>query len=115
MSAGIVGKTSGEGFIEPEVVPPLHGHEVSKPHVAELVLDHSHVPGHQRNRQVFGSKTAVVVGDTAHIFHGTILVVGAKHVVNLGERISLTVAFLEEVYSCFCDSKHELIAKVLSQ
>ena len=29
----------GERLVEPEVVPPLHGHEVAEPHVGELVQD----------------------------------------------------------------------------
>jgi len=30
---------SGESFIEPEPIPPLHGHEVAEPLVSELVCD----------------------------------------------------------------------------
>src|SRR3712207_9506532 len=30
----------GEGLVEPDAVPPLHGHEVAEPHVGELVVDH---------------------------------------------------------------------------
>ena len=29
----------GEGLVEPEVVPPLHGDEIAEPHVSELVKD----------------------------------------------------------------------------
>ena len=29
----------GEGLVEPDAVPPLHGHEVAEPHVGELVGD----------------------------------------------------------------------------
>jgi len=26
-----------EGFFEPEVIPPLHGHEIAEPHVGQFV------------------------------------------------------------------------------
>ena len=29
----------GEGFVEPDAVPPLHRHQVAEPHVGELVVD----------------------------------------------------------------------------
>ena len=28
-----------KGLVEPQVIPPLHGHEVTEPHVGELVQD----------------------------------------------------------------------------
>ncbi len=31
--ARVVGEGGGETLVEPEVVPPLHGHEVAEPHV----------------------------------------------------------------------------------
>ena len=30
----------GEGLVQPDAVPPLHGHEVAEPHVGDLVGDH---------------------------------------------------------------------------
>ena len=35
----VVGGPLGEGLVEPEVVPPAHGHEVAEPHVRQLVQD----------------------------------------------------------------------------
>ena len=34
---GQVGHVLGEGLVQPEVVPPAHGHEVPEPHVRQLV------------------------------------------------------------------------------
>jgi len=36
------GRELGEGFVEPQVVPPLHGHVVAEPHVGELVQHGDH-------------------------------------------------------------------------
>ncbi len=30
----------GKTFVEPEIVPPRHGHEIAKPHVRSLVRNH---------------------------------------------------------------------------
>lgn len=34
-----IGHVGGEGFIQPHVVPPFHGHQISEPHVGQLVQD----------------------------------------------------------------------------
>jgi hypothetical protein len=29
----------GEGFVEPKIIPPLHGDEVAEPHVGDLMQE----------------------------------------------------------------------------
>lgn len=62
----------GKRFVEPEVIPPLHGDQVSKPHVGDLMEDCVKsillsIPGWG-----FSSwDILIVVGNTANVLHGT--------------------------------------------
>ena len=114
--ACFVGKTRGEGLVEPEIIPPLHGDQITEPHVAELVLNDDTEEGQFGDGHVLLTAHDVVgVSDAADIFHGAVFVVGAHHVVNLGERISRTKVPLIEVQRRFCDAEHELMTKVLDE
>ena len=52
LRAGFVAETGSEGLIEPQIVPPFHGHKVTEPHVAELVLDDNGEESELRDRHV---------------------------------------------------------------
>ena len=38
-----VGHIGSEGLVEPQVVPPLHGHQISEPHVGKFVQNNYHL------------------------------------------------------------------------
>ena len=58
----------GEGLVEPEVVPPLHGHEVAEPHVRELVQDRDDAALADRIGRPSSGKRSVSVKVTAPAF-----------------------------------------------
>mmetsp|Transcript_24042 Transcript_24042/g.34928 ORF Transcript_24042/g.34928 Transcript_24042/m.34928 type:complete len:332 (+) Transcript_24042:123-1118(+) len=85
----------GEPLVEPEVVPPLHGHQVAEPLVGQLVGHHGAHPllllaGGLLlvNEQVY-----LAVGHQAPVLHGTHGKLGDGHHVQLGQG----VRHLEEV------------------
>jgi len=55
------------------------------------------------------------VGDATHIFHCTILVIWAHHVVNFAERISSAKVLLVKVKSSLSDAENVLVAQVLNK
>jgi hypothetical protein len=50
--ASIIGKRSGETFVEPEILPPFHSDKVSEPHVSQLMLNHNTEEGELRHRHM---------------------------------------------------------------
>ena len=64
-----VGRPGGEGLVEPEVVPPLHRHEVAEPHVRHLVEDELRPDGALRVGRGSAEELAVAVGDAAPVLH----------------------------------------------
>ena len=81
-------RPGGEGFVQPQVVPPLHRHQVAEPHVRQLVQD--------RIRTAFVLVVAgrgaedVLVADRhrTRVLHGTHVVFGAEDLVVLVERVA---------------------------
>ena len=79
-----------ERFVEPEIVPPLHGHEISEPHVRQFVGRES------RERSALGDahalrveeKILVGVRDGARVLHRTVDVFGDGEKIEFVERIA---------------------------
>ena len=92
-----------EGFVEPQVIPPLHGDQVTKPHVSELVED--------RIRTSFkvsgcGTSTEDVLITESHaacVFHCASVVLGNEDLVVGLEGVRNTVSILKESESRACD------------
>ena len=77
----------GERLVQPEVVPPLHGHEVAEPHVGELVQDRDDPAlldgvGHLRAEHV-----GLGEGDRARVLHRARVELGHEELVVLLERV----------------------------
>ena len=114
--ASLVAKTGGEGLVEPEVVPPLHGDEVTEPHMAKLVLDNDGEEGKLWDGHVlFRAHNLIGVRDAANVLHGTVLVIRAHDVVHLRERISCVEVLLVELQSRLGDTEDELMAEELDE
>ena len=77
-----------ERLVEPEVVPPLHRHEVAEPHVRHLVADRVGA----RQQLVAGGRPAVEVlvaeGDAARVLHRARVELGHEDLVVLPERVA---------------------------
>ena len=76
-----------EGLVEPEVVPPLHGHQVAEPHVRHLVQDDRGEPQPLRVGGRAAEQQPVAVRHAAPVLHRATHV-GHEHLVVLllGER-----------------------------
>ncbi len=91
-----VGHVFGEGFVEPEVVPPAHGHQVTEPHVGEFV-QHGDGPALDLRAGDFAAEdVAFEDGHRAGVFHGAGVELGHKQLVVLLERVREAELRLEE-------------------
>ena len=61
-----------ESFVEPEIVPPSHGHEITKPLMRDLVCKHFIDILLGLGRRVFRvkQKRGFVISNAAPVFHG---------------------------------------------
>ena len=80
----------GEGFVQPQVVPPLHGHVIAEPHVGELVQHGDHAAlgicvGHLGFEHVL-----VADSDHADVLHRARIVFRHEDLVVLGVRVRHT-------------------------
>ena len=68
---GLVAHPGGEALVEPQVVPPLHCHQVSEPHVRHLVGHHLHdsLPGRRRGVLGVVEQGGLTIGDCAPVLH----------------------------------------------
>ena len=85
----LVGHPSGEGLVEPEVIPPLHGHPVAEPLVGKLVGDHLGDALLHAQRGVVGIEEQhhLPVGDQPRVLHGSGLEVRDADLVHLAEGV----------------------------
>mmetsp|Transcript_28016 Transcript_28016/g.37409 ORF Transcript_28016/g.37409 Transcript_28016/m.37409 type:complete len:231 (-) Transcript_28016:609-1301(-) len=112
LRASFVAETCGEGLVQPQVVPPPHGHEVAEPHVAKLVLDHHAEESQFGDRHVLlRAHDLVRVSDAADVFHGAVLVVRAHDVVHFCKWVPGAEVALVELERGLCDAKHEFVAQ----
>ena len=80
---GLVAECGSESLVEPQIIPPVHGDEVAKPHMAQLVLDHNAEECQLRDRHVFlRAHNFVRVGNAPDILHRSVLVIGAHNMVH---------------------------------
>ena len=104
-----------ERLVEPQVVPPAHGHEIAEPHVGHLVHDHerAHLPvGLGRGRPE--DEARVVERDGSGVFHraGEL---GHEHLVIFRERIRVAESLDEEVEAALRDVEELVVVEVLDE
>ena len=87
----------GEGLLQPEVVPPAHGHQVTEPHVGHLV--HQRVGPARPLRAGGPGREEVVLGERHHpgVLHGTQVVLRHERLLVLAERVGEREELREEV------------------
>ena len=81
--------------------------------MAKFVLNNRTEPSHQWFVHFFEAKSRIVVSDATNIFHGSIFIIRAHHVVDLAEWISLAKACLEDADGCFRNAKHKFVFQVI--
>src|SRR6266487_6922238 len=100
-----------EALVEPEIIPPLHSHQVSEPLMAHFVSDDL---GHQ----LLDPNTAVLVDeqgdlperDRSPVFHRASRKLWHRDQVKFRKNILYSEIFLEELYGLFCHVKREFRA-----
>ena len=87
----------GEGLLEPEVVPPRHGHQIPEPHVRHLVHDRVR-PALELGLGGLGLEEVLLgEGDQSGVLHGAEVVLGHEGLVVLAPEIGHTEELVEEV------------------
>ena len=105
----------GEGFLEPQVVPPDHGHEIAEPHVRHFVQDR--VGAALMLLVGCGAAEHVCLGEghQSRVLHGAEVVLGDKDLVVLAERIRIVEVLGVEVQPLTGDVENVLRIEVRSQ
>ena len=88
----------GKTFVQPEIVPPPHGHQVTKPHVGHFVSHHlGHaLAGSRRGILRVHQQSGLPIGDRPPVFHGPGGKVWDGDVVQLLQRVGDTEVVVEE-------------------
>ena len=90
-----------EGLLEPGVLPPGGGDEVTEPHVAHLVEDRVGAPRPLGSGDRPAEEVEVLVeGDAAGVLHGTEVVLGDEHAVVGVPGEAVAVGLVVEVQAC---------------
>ena len=87
----------GKRLVEPQVVPPLHGHEVAEPHVGELVEDGVRAALVLVVRRRRGEDVLVANGHAAGVLHRTRVEFRHEDLVVLAKRVGVTEVAVVEV------------------
>jgi hypothetical protein len=85
-----------KALVEPQIVPPRHGHQVAEPLVRELVRHHERKAAALRDRRaLIEQHQRVSEGDQAGVLHRAVEEVGYGHDVELVERVRRVEPALE--------------------
>ena len=85
-----------ERFVEPQIVPPAHGDEVTEPHVRHLVQDHFGPVEALNLRRWVAEDHPLREGDASDILHRAHVELGHEDLVVLVERVSVVEELREE-------------------
>ena len=72
----------------------------------------NHCEGDLGNCHVLHAEPRVCVGDTTNVFHCSIFIIRAHHMVNLSERVTGSEALLIEINCSFSHPKEEFTSKI---
>ncbi len=105
----------GERLVEPEVVPPLHGHQVAEPHVRHLVGDDRRAELEERARLARAGEVLVAQGHAAGVLHRAHVVLRHVELVVLVERVGEVELLLEELEALLGELDEHVGVHVLHQ
>ena len=86
-----------EALIEPQVVPPFHGHQVAEPHVGELVEDRHNPTFLDRVGHLGAKDVRLGERDRARVLHGAGVELGHEKLVVLLEWVRVVEVLLVEL------------------
>ena len=104
-----------EGLVEPQVVPPAHGHQVPEPHVRELVEHSDGAALHESLGRLGAEDVGLHERDRTRVLHGARVELGHEELVVLLERVGGVELGLEELEALLGDLEHLLGVHVLEQ
>ena len=92
-----MGNEVSKGLIEPKVIPPLHSHQITEPHVGQFVANRVcstclHIFSH-----IFFENVHIVESDAASVFHGSSGVLRTKHLIVLPKRVLVLEKFFKKL------------------
>ena len=111
--AGMSTHVLGEGLLEPVVVPPLGGDEVSEPHVGHLVQDRVGTLGELGPGRFLTKQVPLGEGDTSRVLHGSEVVLRHEDLVVLAPRVGVVECPVVELQPLAGDVEDVLIVQVL--
>ena len=86
----------GERFIQPQIVPPLHGDQVAKPHVCQFVQDGVGTGTELGASRGSAEQVLITEGNAACVLHCAGVVLGYEDLVILREWVRPVVHLLVE-------------------
>ena len=101
-----------EGFLEPQVIPPLRRDQVTEPHVGHLVQDGVRAPGMLRAGSGGTEEVMLRKGHQAGVLHGTQVVLWHEDGIVLAPRVGIAKVAVEKVHA-LCGDLQDLIIQVV--
>ena len=115
LSSGNSRRPFGERLVEPEVVPPLHGHKVAEPHVCKLVENRNNSTFSNRIRHLRAEYVDLSERYATGVFHCTRVELGNEQLVVLRERVGNAKLALEVLKPLLRDVENVVGVQVLSE
>ena len=111
--AGVLRSSQGrhelsERLVQPQVVPPLHGDQVTEPHVSQLVQNGDSAALTQSLRNLRTEDVSLQVGHAASVLHRTGIELGHEQLIVLLERVRGLELLLVELEALAGQLKHVL-------
>ena len=104
-----------ERLVEPQVVPPAHGHEVAEPHVRELVQDRLRAPLVGGPADLRAEDVVLEEGHRAGVLHRPGVELRHEELVVLVERVRVVEDLVEVVEALLGDGEQLVRVQVLRQ
>ena len=105
----------GKRFVQPQVVPPLHGDEVAKPHVSEFVQNRHDASLANRVGHFGPEHVHLGEGHAAGVLHGSRIEFGHKELVVFRKGVRNAKLPLEVLESLFRDVENVVRIKVFGE
>ena len=113
LGLGVIGHESSERLVEPQVIPPFHGHKVAEPHVAQLVkIRVAEFRQFSQCLALSSEQVSFIVSYAADVFHRATEKLRAKYLIVLVEWIPATEKICVELDARLCCEEHVLVINV---
>jgi len=96
-----------EALIEPQIIPPFHGHQIAEPHVCQFMqISDGEAEEFGDGRYLPAIEIGLVVCYTTDILHSSEVMLGDKDLVILTEWIGFTEHFFVEPHTANSHVEH---------